>query len=453
MLIPQKTVVATIGMMTLVLANCTNRDFREDAAKLESGTYPTVYETQVSVGPCIASKEGESIAALGTALATSLVNQGLNRFGAALGEAAKEHTDTAEASRNVVVEGKIGPCIQIARGKFYLEPARLLIEDQATDDDTAKAEADKKLVAEEQRRLAESNSWFEGDDENLIDADNYDGYQANSLFFAGKPDFLFEGRIVQAVDPLNSTAKLAAFTVVPQIVYFDSPIATRLFRSDKDRAVTVFLAIHEAGKRPDLQKNAAAALKLGRLASGQMRRYPHADRTIVGNTGNRWAFEADWFALDIPNSAKAMTVSALVTEHQGADEYLKFAAAVFGDIKGKLGEQIIAKVDPATSQAANDTAATAAENEQRESERAQNAFETSLVKAVAAIHACTDPAVTDVTVLQVATNARAALRAYNQAARALGMQQVRDATINAIRLDNVSGAQQRCSDARDELSF
>jgi hypothetical protein len=103
--------------VSLALAGCATRTQRADSEP-PSPDPLLVYETEVSTGDCVYGSGNES--ALAGILALNAITQGVNYFGKALEEAAKETNDHAVANRNVEVTGStFGPCMQIVRGWFH----------------------------------------------------------------------------------------------------------------------------------------------------------------------------------------------------------------------------------------------------------------------------------------------------------------------------------------------
>jgi hypothetical protein len=214
---------------------------------------------------------------------------------------------------------------------------------------------------------------------------------------------MFEGRITRA--------GANALAVAPQYVRLDEPLFTRTLRRDHARHVALFLTFVPPGTALDAETNPGATLLLGRLRPGDAHRYPDpaaiARSTPEDVARNRSPHESDRFTLSIGKEKELWTVSAAVTETQDASEFLAFVAEVFGGAKETLGTEVQNLVIPEKRAAVREAAATTQET-------AATAYDQKQVAALAALDAC---AQADAPTGQQASEARVALREWNQAAR------------------------------------
>ena len=138
-----------------------------------------VYGTQVAMGSCVFKPQPEAavLGAIGAALLSSAVSQGVNYLGKAITEAAKENTDRVTAVRNVEVTNEtFGPCFQVARGWFF--------EGFATATERAEALG----VAE--------TTWARAGQDQAVDEGRLTLLWQRRMWIAAQPDFVLGAEIV-----------------------------------------------------------------------------------------------------------------------------------------------------------------------------------------------------------------------------------------------------------------
>lgn len=406
-----RKIAALIVVVLLVLsAGCKDVMMREDTAEPPVSDWPVKYDTQVSIGQCVFSKEPESavLAAIGSALLSSVISQGVNYLGTVLEESAKEKEIGVLASRNVEVNQiSFGPCIHLVRGWFYLDPTHST------------------------EKTNESKVWFK---EVFINEDKWAKLFQNQLWLAATPDFVFEGRLDVA------KSDNTALTVVPQFVQLNDPLFTRKFRSEKERYVSLFFAFADAKDSLALPDKAAASVIVGKLEPGKPIIYP-LPKILPRGTINRWPHETDWFTLALPKENKPFTIGGYLQEKQSASEHLKFIAAVFGGAKGEITTALQTSLVPSKKDEA-------AEANKSAAEKAADGFDDALAAAIIELDKCIaggDAA--------TASKVRKAMRGLNSAAR--GINKPEKFTNKVIETIKVTGAsieiKAACNAVRDSI--
>lgn len=391
----------------LLLGACSTVRMREDSATPPATKAPTVYATQLAVGRCAFGTSAEA-GGIAAAFLSGAISEGVNRIGEALKEAAARKEVTATATRNLQVSAEsMGPCVQVVRGWFYIDPTL----DPAT-----------KGTLEQDAKFTAARAWF---DDNFITAARFTTlWKNNGLWLAGPPDFLYEGRFV-------SFKGTDTVTIAPQYVRFNEPLFTRPLRPGRSRHVAVFLAFHQPGASADAKEHPAATFVLGNLNPGDSRTYPADDTALTrfdaeglpAGPLNRWPFESDWFTLSLQKTEQPLTISGAVTETQEASQFLGFIAAVFGNSKEAINEALLTRVDPAKRAAARVSEASA-----------DSTIEEKIDAAEGALIACKDAALPN---SQHATSARKALRDINAAAVAGN----RPTPVDTVCIDSIQQTQ------------
>lgn len=384
-------------LLPAFLTACSTLRMREEVAvPPEKGR--TIYGTQVALGKCALRKEGAEFAAapIVGALVASAISEGVNRIGIALNEAAQKKEVSVSAARNIEISKNNfsgdPPCLQLVRGWFYIDPSREGKEEEDLD-------SDPKIIA--------SRNWIDQD----LKLKSIKTLWRNGIWLAARPDFLFEGVLASS---MNGKAQ----TVIPHYTHFNEPLFTRLFRPGRTRHIAVFFAFHKPSEAAEMPTHPAATFIIGKLAPGEVRRYPYQQKILDGleqkvTTGNgaaqenrpilnRWPHESEWFSsLDLGDTPQPLKVSALITETEEASEFLGFVAAIFAG----GGKEAVTK-ELQTSFVPEKRAAAEVEKARNETE-----LEEKIDAAVGALKACKDSAS-----LQNATAARKALREINAGA-------------------------------------
>jgi len=314
----------------LALGGCASRIQRADSAP-PSPDPLLVYETEVTTGDCVYGSGNES--ALAGLIAGNVISAGVNYFGKALDEAAKETNDHVVANRNVEVTAKtFGPCLQIVRGWFHRGF----------------------FSAEESTRTFTdaTRTWVVADSSGPVTVDLLAKFWQRRMWLAAQPDFIFEARVVQtnATSPADATL----LTLVPVFARLDVPISAAVLRPSKDRDVAVFFAFHKASEDPSAPGTANGGLSLGRLKPGVGLKFPPPISGTT-NTPNRSSGESKWFTVALDTTTKPMTISALVSEHQDASAFLQFVSDVFTASKPAITTAIQTAAIPSMGAAAEET--------------------------------------------------------------------------------------------------
>jgi len=383
------------------------------------------YQTQVVTGDCIFGKPPDKmrllLAPIADALLGSAIEQAVNSVGQALQEAAKATDDQAAAARNVEINANtFGACLQVARGWFH----RGFADEQESD----------------KVRTQSAATWAAAERKGVIDPDNLKRFWDRRMWLAEQPDFLFEAQVVPTSITGGSDSTL--LTLAPVYARLDYPISRAILRLSKERDVGMYFAFHTPEQDPAAPGTANGGLILGRLRPGVAMRYP-PPVLDTDQTPNRGNDESRWFSIALPKDMidkKALTISALVTEHQDPSPFLQFWADVFGGAKPQITSTLQTALVPSLRQQAKETQATQAEN-------ALTAYEDALVKALDAATTC---AASSNSGLGTAASVRGLLRAFNQAARAANRGTISEDTV-PMSSDTMK-VQSGCKDAQQRLA-
>lgn len=355
----------------------------------------TTSGVQVALGKCV-SQSVAPRADLISAVLTAFVSKGVNLLGVALTAAGQDKIWKATGSRNLDLPatGPLPDCIQIVRGRFR----------------TNGAEAAKP-------GWADAMEWQGG---------GWADLNANGLWLADKPDFFFEGYLVQSTDK-------SAVSIRPLYAVMNQPLGGRAFR-DKERAVALFLAFAQAGTRPDLNANPSATITLGTMNPGQILRYPSAIPSPARST----PYDSAWFLLSDADAHKPMTVTSLLAETQSGSPFFAFIASIFNDemVKKEITDRANILVVPSAGQDAQ-----AAQQQAQ-----QSAIATAEAKLGAALAALVDCKRATTDIVTKAIVAKAALRDYLTADLALPAptKKVTNEKIGSINLFKPSGLADQC---------
>jgi hypothetical protein len=405
-----------------MLIGCAGKSYRQDNAPPKSDLL-MIYQTQVSIGGCIfelpkpgVRSQTKTLEPITTALAISAVSQGVNYIGKALSETAKEATDGVTASRNILVtNNNFGPCIQILRGWFY--------------------RGFKDSEGDKAKKIAE-DTWANAVAKGTINPATLTELWSRRIWPASEPDFIFEAKIVPTSVSKETDHLL---TLAPLYARLNNPISNKLWRS-KSREVAVFFAFHNAGNDPTSPGNAAGGIILGRLDSSVDRHFPLPQNDIE-TTPNRDPNESKWFKLAIGENQKAMTISALVTEHTGAQPFLQFVADVFGGTKDSISENLQNALIPGLKDKDE-------ENEKTKEESVRHAYESALIGALDAAKKCA--AIDSDNPVSTSGDIRAKVRTLNKAARDYGKTPFDE---NSVKLSDVSSEVQKgCEELKTALT-
>jgi hypothetical protein len=373
----------------------------------------TIYTTQVALGRCAYSSETHENPAL-AALASSVIEKGVNKIGAALAAAGEAKMWEAFASRNFefnVDDDQQPDCIQIARGSFYTDPnstdlARWHLK--ADEWDVPKGSQGTTDSDDDSRGDAPMNGPARGPD---LAKQYISTAVLNGLWLADDPDFFFEGRLDRSGDG-------TALTIEPNVLAFGKPIGRRTLRPSGSRHLAIFVAITAAGAPPDLKAAPGTTLKIGRMAPGDIVYFASSEawKALDGPwnarpSSSRPPFSSHWFAVAMPEASAPRTLHVLVTETQGESEFLKFLGSVFDEsTRAAISSELKRVVIPAVDEAADLAESTARGT-------ASNAADSKYAAALDAIAKCAGAEGGTAT---VAAAARVVMREANLAAVAAG---------------------------------
>jgi hypothetical protein len=262
----------------------------------------TMAGVQIGVGSCVSLEKKDRI--VSAVAFNALVSEGLNLLGNALTEAGNDKTWNAQGARNLSLgsEEPFPNCMQIVRGRFRTDARR------------AAGDPLKGLSLPE---------------------DTLGIFEANGIWLADRPDFVFEGRIVTNIER-------TAATIRPLYAVMLKPIEDRAFgEGGKERSVVAFFAISKPGQNPTLANNAAATVVLGPMKPGQVLRLPKGpDSNTSKYVGT--PYEASWFTMSNADAKGPITVYALVAETQPGNEFAKFLATIFNrpDVRSAITQTI-----------------------------------------------------------------------------------------------------------------
>lgn len=341
---------------------------REDTAIRPSVEDTTEYATRVTLADCsFGNKQEAFLGAIIAALSSNIVSEGVNRVGTLLTEAAREETKGVTAHRNVEVTNEaFGPCIQVIRGWFYVSP-------QPSPEPGSSPYSN-------HPKFAEAKKWL---GKETINLGQFTKLWRTGMWLAAPPDFIFEGHIAPA-------SKNNALTIVPQYIKLNEPIFKRWLRKDTDRFVTISFAFSTPVSKVDVEKNPTAAIILGNLKQGEVVKFdPPTALEMIDNVAlNRWPHESNWFNLTVGTEPEPWTVSARVTETQGANAFLGFISSVFVSSKDTITSELQTLVDPAQRNKARDTFIAAENKSKKDKEDAYVTFFENRLTAVDALSAC-----------------------------------------------------------------
>lgn len=208
---------APAAVAILVLAGCGSTPPR--------GPEQSRRATQVFVGNCI-TVTGLTESVVGASILSSVIGQGLTRFGATLEESAAEQSWTTSGVTNFEAMRNDYPrCVQVVQGNFFATPMPGTLQ-----------------------------TWAKGSDYEVY----ANLFERRGILLAARPDFFFEG-------VFRSSQDLSAISIVPAALGFHQPIGSRPLRSDAARRTKVTFVLHPAGKVASDGANAATELDFGTL--------------------------------------------------------------------------------------------------------------------------------------------------------------------------------------------
>ena len=349
-------------MFAALLSGSTSILAATDTDAIAMGSLPGM---QLALGPCLVAKpptpstQGDKQKSIADAIAGTVITAGVNYLGKALTAAGASKTWTITSSRNLQTTSDTFPsCVLVVRGKFITAGSSRL-------DWTEPAGWPPTLPSDLQKR---------------------------GIWLSGAPDFIFEGEFITSVDK-------TAMTIRPIIASYTKPIGTRMLRWSDERNVALFFAITPPGTKPTLDNAPAATIILGELTPSRQYRYE-------SSTTYSSPYESPWFSISKADVVKPLTVTAMVSETQGENEFLSFLGTTFSDSKVTSAEttQLSQILIPSVGQqAAADSAAKSA--------TAANDADTKFGLAIAKLNAC--KAASDAAnVASAGADARSALRNF-----------------------------------------
>jgi hypothetical protein len=192
----------------------------------------TYYDTQVVTGNCVGSTEA---GVFGAGIAAAFIKQGVNEFGTALALAASGFNDMAPAQTLMETNQEgFGKCIYVIRGWFYREAANL-------------------NKTQDAKGLGYPSALATGQ-----------SYLDLGLFIAARPDFFFQGQIIQSMDGSKNFIK-------PVSAVLNTPIKTITARTEK-RDVEILFAF--GAQSVDIRTAPGTKVSLGDLKQNIEVKFP-----------------------------------------------------------------------------------------------------------------------------------------------------------------------------------
>jgi hypothetical protein len=271
-------------------------------------------DVHVVTGKCVTQEREEVafLAAIGTALLSSLIQTGANFLGSKISDSAKAKTQEQFANTNFVADAKDHPiCFQVVRGEV----------DEDIDHATTPATgSDLEFAAWAKSRLG-------------VDDAGLDRLRQNGLRVVGVPDFFFEGYF----RPAASDAKVQpAYAVVPLASAFNQPV----FGAKGTRGITVTTALFAVGDDP--AKAPSALFDLGRRKPGSVasRTVPTHKRSFSSDSQKEQLYpalgESQWIPTPFAETRRPMTLRVRVSETRDARAFLQFVSDVYSGAKEGL---------------------------------------------------------------------------------------------------------------------
>lgn len=382
----------------VALTGCTTG--RGDLSMRPNGSAELYYGTETGVTNCPVTKEpDEAAAALASVFIAGAVKAGVERIGAALAEAAKEHTSKVTAERNVYLHLDDLKCVTIARGWFVRDPGNKITDNPLYTASLSRLSASSEIEKGQFRRL-----W------------------TNGFWLAGEPDFVFEGEFlsVQAQKTAGAKAEEKSsniYTLLPRFAVLNETAEARLLRPGSDRHVSIFLGFEDVAADLDIEKSAGATIVIGKMNQGLPVEWPSEEdlpkanrNNVNGESINRPPFESEMFKVMLGEVGKPYRLKTLVTETQGESEFLGFVSNVFDNSKEGLTTELTNLADPEKRKAA-------AEKEASEEKTALDALDTARSDLISKLADCQSGTSG---FAGLAAEARKAMRAYDTARFAIG---------------------------------
>lgn len=274
-------VIAAISM-----AGCVNSP---EAGRSESApAVNTVSGMQVGLGSCV-SLDSDANRTLPQVVFAAAVSEGLNLLNAGLKRSASDTTWSVRGARNLPAraDGAFPSCVQIVRGRFRTD-----FEHVSSDPLNGLS-----LPDDARGRL-----------------------EANGIWLADRPDFVFEGQILPSRDRTAATIRPLYATMV-------RPIEDRgLGEQGNARSVVAFFALSRPGQSPALDSNPAATVVLGTMRPGQVLRFASSSQTSAQPSA---VYDTPWFTLSEADAKGLLTATAMISETRPGNEFARFLAAIF----------------------------------------------------------------------------------------------------------------------------
>lgn len=276
-----------VMVAAICLVGCVNSP--EAGTRESAPSANTVSGMQVGLGSCV-SLDSDANRSLLPVVFAAAVSEGLNLLNAALSQAASDTTWSVRGARNLPAraDGKFPSCVQIVRGRFR------------TDFRQASGDPLNGLSLPDGARGR---------------------LEANGIWLADRPDFVFEGQILTSADETAATIRPLYATMV-------RPIEDRgLGEQGMARSVVAFFALSRPGQSPALDGNPAATVVLGPMRPGQVLRF--AGFASDGSGQPSAVYDTPWFTLSAADAKGPLTATAMISETRPGNEFAKFLAAIF----------------------------------------------------------------------------------------------------------------------------
>lgn len=342
--------------------------------------------TRVLVGECLFLK-GAGEGAVVPAIAGLAIDKAFNIVAAGLRAAGEEKKEYLSGVGNFDKPSKdiVKSCVTIIQGRFYSSVSQVPGDAYFTPAWAASTELDKEKL----RALAK---W-------------------HHVYLVDEPDFIMESVIV-------GTSQSGVFTLRPLYALLNRPVEKPWADvvSRGRRHVAMLFAFFAAGEDPTAAANPGTEIVLGEMVKEQplIFRFPGgAQWTTAKPSGGeviipymQWPNEGRFFQLDMTKFSGPASVRVVVTQTKSESKLLMFLADAFDSVKKELSDEAKQTIIPSVAREAD-----IAESRNKLSQ--QNAYNTALNKALAALDKCANSSATT-----SSSSDLRALLALTQAARA-----------------------------------
>ncbi len=317
--------------------------------------------TRVLVGECLFLK-GAGESAVVPAIAGLAIDKAFNIVAAGLRAAGEEKKEYLSGVGNFDKPSKSfnGSCVTIVQGRFYSSVSQVPEEAYFSPTWAASTGLDKE-------KLKSLAKW-------------------HYVYLVDKPDFIMESVIV-------STSHSGVFTLRPLYALLNRPVEKPWADvvSRGRRHVAMLFSFFAAGEDPTAAANPGTEIVLGEMVKEQPLIFRFPDRTqwarAVLSSGEvstpyiQWPNEGRFFKLDVTKFSGPATVRVVVTQTKSESKLLMFLADAFDSVKKEISDEAKQAIIPSVAREADIA-------ELRNKLSQQNAYDTALNEALAALDKC-----------------------------------------------------------------